>query len=247
MALTRCGMLVWLLSLLPLTAATIDVSSQTSVRLGTGDALEFAISAKNFADAASTFGLPEDPARLTFQFVTATQATAGAFSVSLESAGGEVSVALGTPGRLFQGVLHSPEYSGPVSMLSGSFAFSPSQSQALFDGTAALVFRNNGPDLTLGLSGFTLSEELLASLSGGPLTVGVQQDTVALESLPVPSAPLGPSFTLDEDSGFLDAPEPNPLLLVLGGGVALGLVSKRLRRPGGARPAVTPPDSDRMV
>ena len=68
----------WLLCLdrvaaaaLPLAAGNIDVSSQTTVGLNTGDVLYFTVADWNFVQDAGSLGVSQYPTAVAFQLLTA--------------------------------------------------------------------------------------------------------------------------------------------------------------------------------
>ena len=122
------------------------------------------------------------PTDVSFALVSAPLSVAGGFAATLESADRTVSVAFGNltfgPGH-FQG----SGYAGEVSTLQGYLHLSPLLSEALFSAPSAVIaLRNEGPDVTVGLAPYLLRQDLYASLSGGPLSVGAIPGSVDLES-----------------------------------------------------------------
>src|SRR5690349_5211464 len=88
--------LVWLLTVLAaptVRAVTItEISGQTLAVVKNGDSLVFEIHEGSFAKNAVSFGLFRYPTEFTFALVSAPQPRAGAFSASLRSSDGTVSV-----------------------------------------------------------------------------------------------------------------------------------------------------------
>jgi hypothetical protein len=178
------------------------------------------------------------PTDLNFALVSAPLSEAVGFAASVESADGTVSVALDNL-TFGLGSLQSSGYTGAVSVLQGALHLSsPPDSARLFSGSfVAIDLLNEGPDVTIGLAPYLLRQDLFASLSGGPLSVGAIPDSVELES---PDKPMilehfgGPAiFAADSE-----VPEPHTPALLFGGGALLcGLsavlarVSRR-RKPG---------------
>jgi hypothetical protein len=205
-------------------AATIDVSadvsSMSSAVVHTGDTLVFQLLTWNFGVNAAAFGLPVYPTDVSFALVSAPLSVAGGFAATLESADRAVSVAFDSltfgPGS-FQG----SGYAGEVSTLQGYLRLSPLLSEVLFSAPSAVIaLRNDGPDVRIGLDPYVLRQNLYASLSGGPLSVGALPGSVDLES-PVNLASLMDlrgAVTLAADAAV---PEPQTGGLLFGGGVLL--------------------------
>jgi hypothetical protein len=165
--------------------AIYDIGGDASAVVHTGDALVFEVSAASFRSDAAALGLSPDPTALTFALMTLPVSGSSSFSATLESGDGSVSAA--APGALTfsGGWISAGGYTGAVSLLQGSWQFSPVLSRQLFSaGSALLTLRNNGPDLLLGLDPYTLRQDLLASLSAGPLSVGAVAGPVELEDAP---------------------------------------------------------------
>jgi hypothetical protein len=201
-------------------AATIDVSAETSAVVRTGDTLVFQLLAWNFGVNAAAIGLPVYPTDVTFALVSAPLSVAPGFAATLESADRAVSVAFDSltfgPGH-FQG----SGYEGEVSTLQGYLRLSPLLSEALFSAPSAFIaLRNDGPDVTIGLPPYLLRQNLYASLSGGPLSVGALPGSVAQESPvnPASSTDFGGAASFAADAAV---PEPQPGGLLFGGGVLL--------------------------
>src|SRR4249920_3182785 len=76
-------------------AATIDVSSDASAMVRTGDTLVFHLLTWNYAVDAAAFGLPLYPSEVSFALVSAPVGLGGEFTATLESADRGVSVAFG--------------------------------------------------------------------------------------------------------------------------------------------------------
>ena len=159
-----------------LPAGTIfDVSSNTSTLISSGDTLSFQVLSGNFAGTALSFGQSIYPDTVSFSLVTAAVVGAGTFAASLQSSGGDVSVALDHPIGFTPGIISKSGYSGAVSTLNGYLTLSPTLSERLFSSLPELVLTYSGPDLTLGLDSYTLRQEMQVSLGGGPLAVGALQ------------------------------------------------------------------------
>ena len=204
-----------ILSVLPLAAGTIDVSTHTSAWLDTGDRLSFTVPSWNFGINAANLGLPQYPTSVGFVFVSAAEDSLAQFEAILESGDGSVSVSFGVPLSFIPAMFQGARYSGAVSALQGSLHLSETLSRQLFGTSpAVLILLNTGPALTVGLPPYyTLKQDLNVSLGGGGLSVG---------------APLGRVAQL-EASDPSDVPEPGSGLLLLGAGAVL-LALSRLRR-----------------
>src|SRR5260370_19367609 len=127
----RWGLYLAFLTAPVIGASTIDVSTDTSAVLHTGDTLVFQLLSWNFAVDAPAFGLPAYPAEVNFALVSAPLGAAGEFAATLKSADRSVSVAFGDltfgPGY-FQG----SGYAGEVSTLHGYLSLSPVLAGELF-------------------------------------------------------------------------------------------------------------------
>jgi hypothetical protein len=238
-----------ILSALPLGAGTVDVSAQVSVLFGTGDQLSITVPSRNFGINAANFGLPVYPTEVEFTFVSAPEDSPGQFQAVLESGDDSVSVSFGAPLSFVPGMFRGFGHSGAVSVLEGSLHITEALSQQLFGSSAAvLTLLNTGPAVTVGLSPYTLQQDMNVSLGGGGLSVGSRLGGVTLSEsvppdppgplaglyLPGGSAPLGGadflgSFDPPDPPGPSDTPEPRSELLLLGGGALLLALSK-LRR-----------------
>ncbi len=162
----RWGLYLAFLTAPVLGASTLDVSTQTSAVMHTGDTLVFQLSTWNFAANTAAFGLPAYPAAVNFALVSAPLGGAGTFAATLESADGSVSVAFGDL-AFATGYFQGTGYTGEVSTLQGYLPLSPVLSGELFNGSAAFILlRNEGPDVTLGLAPYVLRQDLYASLVG---------------------------------------------------------------------------------
>ena len=200
---------------LPLGAGTIDVSAQVSALLDTGDALSFTVPSWNFGINAGNYGLPVYPTSVGFMFASAAEDSLAQIQAVLESGDGSVSVSFGAPLSFVPGMFQGSGYRGAVSVLDGSLHLSETLSQQLFGGSpAVLILRNAGPALTVGLSPYTLQQDLNVSLGGGGLSVGARLGGVALR---------------DSESDPAEVPESSSGVLLLGGGALLCALS-RLRK-----------------
>jgi len=223
----RFGALALLTVSWPLVASPINVTNQTAVSLSTDDALFFTLATYGFAVDAKAFGFSPYPAVVSFEFVTGVTDSGGPFDALLETPSGSVIAAF--PGFLeflpaqFQGAYHS----GPVDDIEATLALSPALSQQLFSGASAvLVLQNLGPAASLGLSSYTIPQDLTVSLSEGGLTTGA----IAVEA------------TLDDPPPPGGVPEPGSGWLLAGGAALcwLAAVARLARAPSGAvRPAAS--------
>jgi hypothetical protein len=207
----------------------LDVSSETSLVVHTGDKLIFQLLTWNFGVNAVRQDLSPYPTDVNFAFVSAPLSGAAGFAASVESADGTVSVDLGDL-TFGLGNLQSSEHTGAVSVLQGHLNLSLRDSQRLFGASSILIdLLNEGPDVTVGLAPYLLRQDLFASLSGGPLSVGAVTGSVELES---PDKPMnlkrfsGPTIFAPDS----EVPEPQTLALLWGGGALLCGLSAVLAR-----------------
>jgi hypothetical protein len=228
----RWGLYLAFLTAPVIGGSTIDLSTETSAVVHTGDTLVFQLLSWNFAVDAAAFGLSAYPAEVNFALVSAPLGAAGEFAATLKSADRSVSVAFGDltfgPGY-FQG----SGYAGEVSTLHGYLSLSPLLSEELFNASSAfIVLRNEGPDVTLGLAPYVLRQDLYASLSDGPLSVGALPGLVDVESRANQTRLMNLGGAAGLAAGS-QVPEPRSGELLLGGGVllcGLSLVLARLSR-----------------
>ena len=211
-------------------ASILDVSSETSIVVRAGDTLIFQLLTGNFGVNAALQNQSLYPTDVNFAFVTAPLSEAAGFAASVESADGTVSVALDN--LIFGlGNLQSSGYTGTVSVLQGALHLSSLlDSAGLFSGSSvAVALLNEGPDVTVGLPPYLLRQDLFASLSGGPLSVGAITGSVELESpdQPVNLTHFGPAAIFAADS---EVPEPQTFGLLFGGGALLCGLSAVLAR-----------------
>jgi hypothetical protein len=248
---SRCMILRWgiclaILAAPPVGASILDVSSETSIVVHAGDTLIFQLLTGSFGVNAARQNQSPYPTDVNFALVSAPLSEAAGFAASVQSPDGTVSVALDNL-TFGPGNLQSSGYTGAVSVLQGALHLSsPLDSAQLFSESSVVVaLLNEGPDVTIGLAPYLLRQDLFASLSGGPLSVGATPGSVELES---PDRPMnlqrfrgmGP---LAVDS---EVPEPQTLRLLFGGGVLLcGLsavlarVSRRRKKGYRANPGLT--------
>jgi hypothetical protein len=218
-------------------ATILDVSSETSFVVHTGDTLIFQLLTWNFGVNAARQDLSPYPTDLNFALVSAPLSEAVGFAASVESSDGTVSVALDNL-TFGLGSLQSSGYTGAVSVLQGHLNLSLQDSKRLFGASSILIdLLNEGPDVTIGIAPYLLRQDLFASLSGGPLSVGAISGSVELESPDklMNSQHFGGPAIFAADS---EVPEPHTPALLFGGGALLcGLsavlarVSRR-RKPG---------------
>lgn len=225
----RWGICVAILVAPAMGVTILDVSSETSIVVHTGDSLILQLLTWNFGVNAARQNLSPYPTDVNFALVSAPLSEAAGFAASAESADGTVSVGLDNL-AFGLGNLQSSEYTGAVSVLQGHLSLSLPDSARLFSGSfVAIALLNEGSDVTVGLAPYLLRQDLFAGLSGGPLSVGAITGSVELES---PDKPLnlrrfgGPTI-FAADSGV---PEPQTLALLFGGGALLCGLSAVLAR-----------------
>ena len=119
-------------------AATVDVSSETSTVVHTGDTLAFELLTWNYGVNAASFGLPIYPTDVNFELVSAPLSMAGGFAVTLESADQTVSVSFASL-SFGPGYIQGSGYTGGVSAVQGFLQLSPSLAEALFGGGSAFI------------------------------------------------------------------------------------------------------------
>jgi hypothetical protein len=211
-------------------ASILDVSSETSIVVHAGDTLIFQLLTGSFGVNAALQDQSPYPTDVSFALVSAPLSEAAGFAASVESADGTVSVALDNL-TFGLGNLQSSGYIGAVSVLQGALHLSSLLDSArLFSGSSVVIaLLNEGPDVTVGLAPYLLRQDLFASLSGGPLSVGAITGSVELESPDklVSLVHFGGPMTLEADS---EVPEPQTLGLLFGGGVLLCGLSAVLAR-----------------
>jgi hypothetical protein len=226
----RWGICLAILAAPPMGASILDVSSETSVVVHTGDTLIFELLTWNFGANADRQHLSHYPTDVSFALVSAPLSVGAGFAATLESADGTVSAALGIL-TFGLGNLQSSGYTGAVSVLQGALHLSSLlDSEGLFSGSSVVIdLLNQGPDVTVGLAPYLLRQDLFASLSGGPLSVGAIPGSVELESPdnPMSSKRFGGPALSGADSAV---PEPQTLALLFGGGALLCGLSAALAR-----------------
>jgi hypothetical protein len=210
-----------------LAASTIDVSAQPSVTLRSGDTLNFLFSWSSYANFAAAAGLSPYPASVSFNFISMPVTAAGQFTADLQSTTGASSAAF--PGTLAwtNGYLSSSSYTGSVSALTGAVSLSPALSQSIFTGPQAeLVLTYTGADVSVGVQGRTIRQDLTVSLIGNGMSIGGMVYSAALD----PPAAFGPG-PLISSALPVSAPEPSAALLVAAGATlcALAGILRRFR------------------
>jgi hypothetical protein len=219
---------VWLAAL-PLCASTIDVSSQTQVTLGPGDALAYTFSTSSYLTYAARYRAPEYPARIAFTFITTDLVGPGDFTAELQSADGLTSVAFDNLAPSL-GLFHGAAYNGPAATVSGSAYLAADLAAEVFSGPAVLVLHSARAGAGVGLPPYRLTQTMLVSLSGGGLSVGGMVYGVSLDQAPAGIRLSAAGAVRDATE---DVPEPDSGLLLAGGGAllcGLGAALKRLRR-----------------
>jgi len=223
------GVAALLAASLPLAASPINVTNQTTASLNTDDALFFTLATYGFAVDAAAFGLSPYPAVVSFGFVSSSPGPGGLFDAMLETPSGSVIAAFPGPLEFVPAQYQGAYYSGPVGELEASFTLSPALSQQLFSGaTAVLVLQNLGPTASVGLSSYTIPQDLTVSLSEGGLTTGSPVVEATLDDPPPPGG----------------VPEPGSGWLLAGGAAlcwAAAAAMKRVRRRGAGRQACSVP------
>ena len=202
-----------LIAALPLPASVIDVSGQSALTLHAGDELLFQVDFRNYLQNAPRYGAPPLPGAFSFLFVSMPSDSAAEFQAGLESLNGSTIVPFAGILSLAPGLFDGPTYSGPVSTLSSYQAFSNSQSLHLFGPQGGMLYlRDLQGNVTLSFPGYALQQDMYSSAMGAPISVGVITTGVTLIHADPP------------------VPEPQSWLLVVGGGVAIYLAAKFLRR-----------------
>jgi len=211
------------LAVLPAPAGTIVVTNSPTVTVNPGDRLRFEFEAWNFGRYVKN----GYPASVAFTFATMPlEGASPLLGISLEAEDGELVKSLDQPVAFSQGSMKSSKYSGPVSILSASFALTATESSTLFGpgakDTAALVIRGFDRAFTLGVAGRTIAQDISIGLSGGGLSIGAALGTVELEEAPVAAldAPLAPETV----------PVPEPSTLAMLGAAVAAVVARGLRR-----------------
>jgi len=210
----------------PLYAAAINVSTQTSVTLNTGDTLVYSISAYSYLVHAPQLGGPAYPADFTFSLLTDPLIAGLDLGVTLESYNGDFAAAIPDAAPM-RGYMSGSLYQGPVGGETGTIALSPALSSGLFSGPAVLLeVQNLGGAVTLGLPPYNLLQSLQVSLSGISFSVG---GVVAAANLEKAQAAPPAAFENPLDAGP-DVPEPASGALLALGGAALLLAAGARKR-----------------
>lgn len=219
---------------LPLQAGVVDVSTSNSVFVHTGDTLTFELSVSSYSLHAQAFGLPPYPETLQFALVTAPLSVPGQFSATLSSPDASDNVAFDAPLSFTAGHFSSAGYQGTVDTLHGQVQLQAQTAQDLFGGgKVQLHLINLGGNLTLGLPSLLLGQDLFATLSGGPLSVGVRVGSVTLDR---PNSLLVRSFSFAAAApAAFGTPEPDTAWLLAAGGILLCAFSSLLARLSRAR------------
>jgi hypothetical protein len=208
-----------------LSAAPIVVSLQSALLLQSGDSLTFLFSDSSYARQASTMGIATSPSQIFFNLISAPVDSAGQFTAEVESADGSVSALFSGPLGWVSSVVQMSGYDGQASVLMGNLMLSSTLSQELFaESQAELTLTYAGPDVTVGLPGYSLENDLTISLASVSLSVGAMNYGV----------------TLSSGQGVI-VPEPNGVAMLFATGVLLCAVSGALKRFGGPR---APRDSE---
>jgi hypothetical protein len=189
--------------------AIFDVSTAPSQQMNPGDTLYFLLSNLSLHTGVQTV-----------EFVFASQSVHGSpqFEAELTSRDGAASASFGAV-NIIAGYMTSSLYTGRVSAISAIITLPPSTSSAIWqDGRATLVLHDIGATVTLGLPGYTLRDDLSASLQSGNRTAGAVVNGVLYED-PPPG----------------DAPENDSWLLVGGGLVIFSMSVRALKRSSRSR------------
>lgn len=210
----------------------VDVSAQSTVRIRTGDTLVFHVSLWSFERNASVLGLPVHPAEVNFALLSAAGTAGGEFATALESEDGTFSADFGNL-NFGAGDFQGSAYTGEVATLQGYLHLGAPLSESMFSGpSVAIVIRNLGSDVTMGLEPYLLRQSMFVALSSGGLSVGGIPGEVDLEK----------SLSLSRLTGFgapqglfpaPEVPEPGSGGLLLAGGVLLCGLARMLARVSG--------------
>jgi hypothetical protein len=208
-----------------LSATPIDVSLQPTLLLQSGDSLTFLFSDSSYALKASTMGIAASPSQIFFNLSSVPVDSTGQFTAAVESADGSVSALFPGPLGWTNSTVQMSGYDGPASVVMGNLMLSSTLSQQIFaESGAELTLTYAGPDVTVGMPGYSLENDLTISLAGASLSVGAMDYGV----------------TLSSGQGVV-APEPNPVAMLVTTGVLLCALSGALKRFGGPR---APRDSE---
>jgi hypothetical protein len=197
-----------------LPATTIDVSLQPSQLLQSGDSLTFLFTDTSYAQHAAAMGMATSPSQIFFNLISAPVGSAGQFTAGVESADGSASDVFPELLGWTSGMVQLSGYDGAASVVMGSVTLSTTLSQQIFAGSEAeLTLTYAGPDVTVGLPGYSLKNDVTITLAGGGLSVGAMDYGV----------------TLTSDEGVI-APEPDPVAMLITTGVLLCAASGAIKR-----------------
>jgi hypothetical protein len=197
-----------------LPATTVDVSLQPSVLLQSGDSLTFLFTDTSYAQHAAAMGMATSPSQIFFNLISAPVGSAAKFTAGVESTDGSASAIFPGSEDWSSGMVQLSGYDGPASVLMGSLALSTTLSQQIFAGSESeLTLTYAGPDVTVGLPGYSMKNDMTITLAGGDLSVGAMDYGV----------------TLTSDKGVI-APEPDPVALLVSAGVLLCAASGVIKR-----------------
>jgi len=187
-----------------LPAETIDVSLQTTQLLQSGNSIEFLFADSSYAQHATGMGMAASPSEIVFNLISAPVSSGGQFTAAVESLDGSVSAQFPGPVGWTSGTVQTLGYDGPASVLADSLTLSSALSQAIFAGSEAeLTLAYTGPDVTLGLPGYSLKNDLTISLAGGPLSVGALDYGVTFSSSDAAAVPEPASVAMLVAAGVL--------------------------------------------
>ena len=225
---------VTLLAALTLNAGTIDVSASQTVLVSGGDTLSFELFTGSYRSTARLVGLSQEPEALRFALVTSPSGSGHQFSAALRSADSSIVIGLDEALDFTPGYYAGSRFQGAVSTLQGQFLLASAEAQELLkSGSLWIDFKNLGGNLTLGLEPLTLNHDLYASLSAGPLSVGITNGEVLLQH-PVRLLSARILVAGFQPNGFTATPEPGSAwVIACGSGLLLGL--SVMRRFSGTR------------
>jgi len=151
--------------------------------LQSGDSLEFLFSDSSYALHSSALGISTSPSQIFFNLASLPVPSGGQFTAEVESVDGSVSALFPGPVGWTSGAVQTSGYNGPASVLMNSLTLSSTLSQELFAGSEAeLILTYMGPNVTVGLPGDSLKQDLTISLAGGPLSIGAMDYDVTLST-----------------------------------------------------------------
>jgi len=236
---------VLLAAFVPARANFIDVTHNSQVTLGNNDDLIFDISLASFAaNSGSSYpgeieillgGMPLGGPVASIPGTSVVYMPGAAFSASIESANGSVSIPLtdanatrlGLPSGdlvMVPGSVSGGSYSGPIDLISGEVTLSSQQAAELFaSGDPTIDIHNTGGSVTFGYPGGSITSDFSASLvtPSGDESMGAR--VMGAECRPSP------------------APEPGTIgLLLIGLAIMLPRVLRRAPRENQPAPARVP-------